>query len=473
MFKRESTSGDHHKAESINARYGGGAVRSSGEMPVMGVERRGSVKQPVCRSQLHQQEEGRYKAKPFDIDKWLIVEAYNRVKANAGSAGIDRQSLDDFDRDRKHNLYKLWNRMVSGSYMPPPVRAVSIPKRTGGKRILGIPTVADRIAQMVVKLKFEPGVEQHFLPDSYGYRPGKSALEAVGVTRERCWKFPWVLEFDIRGLFDNIPHDLLLRAVDKHTDTRWVRLYIRRWLTAPMMMEDGCLSERGRGTPQGGVISPVLANLFLHYAFDVWMARHFPTIKWCRYADDGLLHCQTEKQANSLLQLLRKRFAECGLELHPEKTKIVYCQDRRRQEKYAHTAFDFLGFTFCKRVIKSNTGDLFMGFCPGISKAALKSIVQRVKAWRIGRRTDLSLTEVADFINPSLRGWWNYYGRYYRSLLYRIARYVNQRLIRWSMRKFKHLRGKKMKAVTTFSQLASKRPKLFVHWSGRMSGAFV
>lgn len=473
MFKGESTSGDHHKAESTDARYWGGAVRSSDEAPVMGVERRGSVKQPACRSQLHQQEEDRHKAKPFEIDKWLIVEAYNRVKANAGAAGIDQQSLKDFDRDRKNNLYKLWNRMASGSYMPPPVRAVSIPKKAGGTRTLGIPTVADRIAQMVVKLQFEPNVEPHFLPDSYGYRPGKSALDAIGVTRERCWQYAWILEFDIRGLFDNIPHDLLLRAVDKHTDNPWVRLYIRRWLTAPMVMEDGRLSERSKGTPQGGVASPVLANLFLHYTFDRWMSQHFPAIKWCRYADDGLLHCSTEKQARYLLRTLRERFAACGLELHPEKTKIVYCQDHRRQGKHAHTSFDFLGFTFCKRTVKGKAGDLFMGFCPGISKAALKSIVQRIKAWSIGRRTDLSLTEIADFINPYLRGWWNYYGRYYRSLLYRIARYVNQRLVRWATRKFKHLRGKKMKAVAAFNQLTSMRPKLFAHWSSGMSGAFI
>lgn len=473
MFKGEGTSGDHHKAESTDARCWGGAARNSDEAPVMGVERRGSVKQPTCRSQLHPQEEDRHQAKPFEIDKWLIVEAYNRVKANAGAAGIDQQSLKDFDRDRKNNLYKLWNRMASGSYMPPPVRAVSIPKKAGGTRTLGIPTVADRIAQMVVKLQFEPCVEPHFLPDSYGYRPGKSALDAIGVTRERCWRYSWVLEFDIRGLFDNIPHDLLLRAVDKHTDTPWVRLYIRRWLTAPMVMEDGRLSERSQGTPQGGVVSPVLANLFLHYTFDRWMSRYFPTIKWCRYADDGLLHCSTEKQAQYLLQALRERLAACGLELHPEKTKIVYCQDHRRQGEHAHTSFDFLGFTFCKRTVKGKAGDLFMGFCPGISKVALKSTVQRIKAWNIGRRTDLSLTEIADFINPYLRGWWNYYGRYYRSLLYRVARYVNQRLVRWATRKFKHLRGRKMKAVATFNQLTSKRPKLFAHWSNGMSGAFV
>lgn len=472
MHKGESSSGEHHKAESTDARCWGGAARSSVETPVMGVERRGSVKQPDDRPQLRQQEEGRTQAKPFEIDKRLVVEAYKRVKANAGAAGIDQQSLEDFDKNYKDNLYKLWNRMSSGSYTAPPVRAVSIPKKSGGVRMLGVPTVADRIAQMVVRLQFEPSVEPHFLPDSYGYRPGRSALDAVGVTRRRCWRYAWVVEFDIRGLFDNIPHDLLLRAVDKHTSSSWVRLYVRRWLTAPIVMEDGRIESRNKGTPQGGVISPLLANLFLHYAFDRWIEQHHPAIKWCRYADDGLVHCSSKAQAEFLLACIRSRFTECGLEMHPDKTRIVYCQDQRRRSSHEHTSFDFLGYTFCKRAIKGKSGDMFMGFCPGISKVALKSITSKIRSWKIGQRTDLSLDEIASFMNPYIRGWWNYYGRYYRSLLYRIARYINHRLIRWAMRKFKHLKGRKMKAVATFNRLTGARPSLFAHWAQKMSGAF-
>ena len=472
MFKGEGTSGDHHKAESTDARYWDGAARSSDEAPVMGVERRGSIKPPASRSQLQAQEEDRYQAKPFDIDKWLIVEAYKRVKKNAGAAGIDRQSLEDFDRDRKNNLYKIWNRMSSGSYMPPPVRAVSIPKKSGGERVLGIPTVSDRIAQMVVKLQFEPEIEPYFLPDSYGYRPRKSAIQAVGVTQKRCWRYPWVLEFDIRGLFDNIPHELLLKAVDKHATNPWVKLYIRRWLTAPLMNPEGRAIERTKGTPQGGVISPVLANLFLHYTFDRWLSQHFPTIEWCWYADDGLLHCSSEKQAHFLLRRLRERFSECGLELHPEKTKIVYCKDHRRTGNHEHTSFEFLGYTFVKRRVKDKTGELFLGFCPGISRPSLKAIIQKVRTWRIGRRTNLSIMDIADFINPYLRGWWNYYGCYYRSLMYRVSRYVNQRLVRWAMRKYKHLRGRKVKTIATLERLVKARPNLFAHWSLGMSGAF-
>ena len=417
------------------------------EASVMGVEQRGSVKPPDGRSQLGNQEEGRPQAKPFDIDNWLVVEAYRRVKANAGAAGVDQQSLQDFERNLKDNLYKLWNRMSSGSYLPPPVRSVAIPKKSGGTRTLGIPTVTDRIAQMVVKLTFEPCVEPHFLPDSYGYRPGKSALDAIGVTRQRCWQYAWVVEFDIRGLFDHIPHDLLLRAVDKHSDNPWVRLYIRRWLTAPMVDADGEQYPREKGTPQGGVISPLLANLFLHYAFDRWLSQYYPTIPWCRYADDGLLHCSSEKQARFILGVVRQRFSECGLELHPDKTRIVYCKDGRRAGDYAHTQFDFLGFTFRQRPIKRRqTGEMFLGFGPGVSDIALKSIRRKIKSWWIGRRTDLEIDEIAAFCNPYLRGWWNYYGRYYRSLMYRLSRYFNHRLVRWAMRKYRHLRERKMRA---------------------------
>ncbi|EHR8838570.1 group II intron reverse transcriptase/maturase [Escherichia coli] len=290
----------------------------------MNVERRGSVGQSAPRPNCTQEEAGGEQTKPFQVSKLQVVEAYRRIKANAGSAGVDNQTLKDFDRDLKGNLYKIWNRLSSGSWMPPPVRAVEIPKKDGSNRLLGIPTVSDRIAQMTVLITFEPLVERDFLNDSYGYRPGKSALDAIAVTRKRCWQYDWCLEFDIRGLFDNIPHDLLLRAVDKHCADKWVRLFIRRWLTAPVQMPDGTQRERNKGTPQGGVISPVLANLFLHYVFDKWLTLRYPGVPWCRYADDGLVHCVNKQQAEELRDKLAVRFQECGLELHPEKTKIVY-----------------------------------------------------------------------------------------------------------------------------------------------------
>jgi RNA-directed DNA polymerase len=282
-------------------------------------------------------------AKSFDISKELVWQAYKLVKANGGAAGVDGQSLLEFDQDLSNNLYRIWNRMASGSYFPPPVKAREIPKKSGGKRILGIPTVSDRIAQMVVKLRLEPKVEPHFHEDSYGYRPGKSAHQALDVTRRRCWRYDWVLEFDIRGLFDNIDHELLMKAVRKHTDCKWTILYIQRWLTAPMQMQNGDVMKRDRGTPQGGVISPLLANLFLHYAFDKWMTKNFPEVPFCRYADDGLLHCRSLEQAQLMHERIDQRFKECGLELHPDKTKIIYCKDSDRRGEYEHIRFDFLG----------------------------------------------------------------------------------------------------------------------------------
>jgi RNA-directed DNA polymerase len=291
------------------------------------------------------------KAKPWSIQKLYVWDAYKRVKANRGAAGVDDQTIEEFERDLANNLYKLWNRMSSGSYFPPPVKRVNIEKRGGGSRPLGIPTVSDRIAQAVVKGYLEPELERHFHPDSYGYRPGKSALDAVGVARERCWRYAWVLDLDIKSYFDTISHELLLRAVRKHTDCPWVLLYIERWLKAPVQLDDGTLEPRERGTPQGSVISPLLSNLFLHYTFDRWMVRNHRDIPFERFADDALCHCVSESQAKSLKEELEKRFAECGLQLHPEKTKIVYCKDDDRRGNSKNESFDFLGYSFRARSV--------------------------------------------------------------------------------------------------------------------------
>lgn len=281
--------------------------------------------------------------KPFSISKHQVWEAWLKVKANQGAAGVDGQSIEEFEANLSDNLYKLWNRMASGSYFPSPVLRVEIPKDDGRTRPLGIPTVADRIAQMVVKNQLEPELEKHFHPDSYGYRPGKSALEAVGQARQRCWRHDWVVDLDIKGFFDNIDHGLMMRAVRVHTQERWVLLYIARWLRAPIQMPDGTLRQPEKGTPQGGVASPLLANLFLHYGIDVWMQRNYPDIPFERYADDAVLHCKTQVQAEMLKQALMERMQSIGLELHPEKTRIVYCKDDDRQGEYAETSFDFLG----------------------------------------------------------------------------------------------------------------------------------
>jgi group II intron reverse transcriptase/maturase len=403
----------------------------------------------------------------------LFVDAYKRIKANRGAAGVDQQSLEDFERNLKDNLYKLWNRMSSGCYFPPPVKAVPIPKKSGGERILGVPTVGDRICQMVIKFMFEPSVEKIFLPDSYGYRPHKSALDAIGVTRQRCWHFDWILEFDIKGLFDNISHELLLKAVRKHTENKWIILYTERWLKTPMQMPDGSLQEKIKGTMQGGVISPVLSNLFLHYVFDAWMQRNHPAILWCRYADDGLLHCKTLQEAEHLLEVLRQRFQECGLELHPDKTKIVYCKDGERRKEYPHKSFDFLGYTFRARPCKNTKrNSMFMNFTPAVSKAALKSMRATTRKYGLRNRADLSLKDIARWYNPILQGWLNYYGKYSRSALYPVWRHFNNTLVAWAMKKYKPLRDRRTKAAILLERIAEEQPRLFAHWRAGMQGAF-
>jgi len=413
------------------------------------------------------------KTKPYVIDKKLVYDAYKAVKANAGAAGVDRQSIEQFDANLMKNLYKIWNRMSSGSYFPPPVRAVAIPKKNGGQRILGVPTVADRVAQMVVKQIVEPKLEPIFMPDSYGYRPNKSALDAIGVTRERCWRWDWVLEFDIRGLFDNIDHRLLMKAVRKHIKCEWCLLYIERWLNAPMELEDGTRVERTRGTPQGGVISPLLANLFMHYTFDAWMARAYPKFPWCRYADDGLIHCHTKSMAETLKRRLAKRLAECQLEMHPDKTSIVYCKDGWRKGTYPNVKFDFLGYCFRPRITKKRKSDeLFLTFEPQVSAASLKAMRQRIRGMRVRRRTYARLADVALELNPILQGWLNYYGCYTPAAMHPLWRYVNATLVAWAMRKYRRYEGRKTKAGQMIASIAVKRPKLFVHWYQSGIGSF-
>jgi group II intron reverse transcriptase/maturase len=412
-------------------------------------------------------------SKPFNIEKRQVYEAYKAVKSNGGAAGADGQTIEQFDADLKSNLYKVWNRMSSGSYFPPPVRAVSIPKKSGGQRILGVPTVADRVAQMVVKQAIEPILDAVFLDDSYGYRPGKSALDAVGVTRARCWKYDWVLEFDIKGLFDNIDHTLLMRAVRKHVTCPWVLLYIERWLRAPMVDEAGEQIERSRGTPQGGVVSPILSNTFLHYAFDLWMARTHPDLPWCRYADDGLVHCHSEQEAIALKADLQVRLAACGLELHPTKTKIAYCKDGKRSGRYPNVQFNFLGYCFRPRLVQRvRDHTLFCGFNPAVSVSALNAMRAAIRDLNLRRQTQLSLSALARRLNPLLRGWMAYYGRYAPSALAPLLRYVNQTLVAWAMRKFKRFKDHKIRASRFLQQLAADRPDLFVHWQQGMTGTF-
>ena len=404
------------------------------------------------------------KTKPFSISKQMVWEAYLRVKANKGAAGVDDISISKFEEKLKDNLYKLWNRMASGSYMPPPVRAVSIPKANGGERILGIPTVADRIAQMVVTMCLEPLVEPCFHPDSYGYRPGRSALDAVATARKRCWRSDWVLDLDIKGFFDNLDHQLVMRAVRKHTDCRWVVLYIERWLKAPIQRADGTLESRDKGTPQGGVCSPLLANIFMHHAFDEWMRQNHPSVVFERYADDALVHCKTEQQAVLMRSAMEKRLAQCKLELHPDKTQIVYCKDDDRRKQYPKETFDFLSYTFRPRRAKNKHGKYFVSFLPAISNKAKSEIRKAIREWRIHLITWTSLENIAEKINPVVRGWYQYYGRFYKSEMYPVLRNVENYLTLWARRKYKRLAQHGRNARRYLGSVCKRRPRLFAHW---------
>lgn len=404
------------------------------------------------------------KAKPFGISKRVVWDAYKSVKANKGGAGVDSESLEGFEKNLKDNLYKIWNRMSSGAYLPPPVRTVTIPKANGGERKLGIPTVSDRVAQTVVKMQLEAVVEKEFHPDSYGYRPGKSAIEAVGTARKRCWSYDWVIDLDVKGFFDNLDHDLVLRAVRRYTDCRWVLLYIERWLKAPSQLEDGTLVARERGTPQGGVVSPLLANIFMHLAFDTWMQTQHPGVPFERYADDVIVHCETEAQAQMVLRSIARRLAQCKLELHPEKTKVVYCKDDNRRGSYPNEKFDFLGYTFRPRRSKSRQGKLFIGFTPAVSGKAAKAMRQTMRAWRVHLRSDKSMDDLARIFNPVLCGWINYYGGYCRSALSPVFRHFNRTLTRWAMRKYKRLRDHQRNATHWLGSVARREPELFAHW---------
>ena len=403
-------------------------------------------------------------AKPFPVTKQQVWEAWKRVKANQGGAGIDEQSLADFEEKLADNLYKIWNRMASGSYHPQSVRRVNIPKPDGGIRPLGIPTVSDRVAQMVVKQELEGAMERVFHPDSYGYRPNKSAHDALRQARERCWRRAWVLDMDIKAYFDTIDHDLLMNAVRRHTSQKWILLYIERWLTASVIHPDGTEEAREVGTPQGGVISPLLANLYLHYAFDKWMEIHHPTIAFERYADDIVCHCTSEEQARDLWHMLKDRFTACNLTLHPEKTKIVYCKQTGRDGTYPNVSFDFLGYTFQPRSTRNRRGILFTGFNPAVSQKAAKAIRATIRDWRLARMSPYTMEYIAGKINATVRGWIDYYGAFFKSVLKDLLEVINEHLIRWMMRKYRRFRGHWIRSWRWLKKFARQNSGLFVHW---------
>ncbi len=406
------------------------------------------------------------KTKPFAIPKQDVWQAYLRVKRNQGAAGVDNQSIADFEVKLKDNLYKLWNRMSSGSYFPPPVKTVAIPKKDGGQRYLGIPTVADRIAQMVVTMHLEPHFEPRFDQDSYGYRPNKSALDAVGQCRQRCWKRDWVIDLDIKGFFDNIDHELLILALEKHSIDRWIMLHVKHWLRAPAQLADGSLQPRTTGTPQGGVVSPLLANIFLHYVFDKWIRKQHPNVQFERYADDIIVHCTSQNEALQLKAEIEARMAQCKLQLHPQKTKVVYCGVAKEEKEDIPRSFDFLGYTFRRRLVMSKEGKGFVGFVPAISNAAKTAIRQTIRSWRLHRKTCMSLKELAKLTNPRVSGWVNYYGRFYRSEVTEAFVQIEKHLQRWAQRKYASNTGQasKKRARRYLGRVFKHYPQLFVHW---------
>lgn len=403
--------------------------------------------------------------KHFDIPEQLIWKAYKQVFKNKGAAGVDEITIAKFNEDLKGNIYKLWNRMSSGSYFPQPLKVVVIPKDIEGQRMLCIPSVYDRVAQTTAAIYLESLVEPKFHENSYGYRPNKSALQAVDIARKRCWEYDWVIDLDIAEFFDSLDHDLVLHTINMYTDCKWVILYVERWLKAPIQQTDGNLIARNKGIPQGSPISPIISNIVLHLVFDDWMKREYPTLPFERYVDDVIVHCKTYKQANFIKDVINKRLLKFKLKLKLEKTSIVYCKDDNRTEFFSKYKFDFLGYTFRPRRAKSKEGIYFSSFLPAISDKAKKKIKRNIRSWKIHRRTGATLNEIAEEINPIVSGWYLYYGKFYKSEIYSILRNIDKYLFKWIRAKYKNLRNKVKHSCRLLSQIKKKSSNIFYHWT--------
>lgn len=399
--------------------------------------------------------------KSVPVTKRMVWEAYKKVKANKGAPGVDAVSIQTFEEKLGDNLYVIWNRMTSGSYMPPAVKQVSIPKDNGKMRQLGIPTIGDRTAQMVVKQYLEPRYEQIFSANSFGYRAGKSAHQALDQCVHNCRRYAWLIDLDIQGFFDNLQHHKMMELLSKEVPEKWVKLYVTRWLKAPVLVEDK-EEQRSKGTPQGGVISPLLANIYLHYAFDLWMEKEKGWTAWERYADDIVVHCVRKEDAQKVLQQIRERLSEYGLQLNEAKTKIVYCKQQNRQEQHEEVSFDFLGYQFKPRRSKNKAGELFTGYGAGISKKSRQRINAELRDMQIDRKTGRTIEQLAQLLNSKIRGWLNYYSRYNRwEMQYTMYR-INQQLVKWVRRKYKVIGKYRAKAMMQLKQ--QRYPKLFAHW---------
>jgi RNA-directed DNA polymerase len=402
------------------------------------------------------------------ITKVMVKEAYRKVKANAGSSGVDKESLGMFQTDLLNNLYVIWNRLSSGSYFPKPLRTVSIPKSNGKLRTLGIPTVSDRIAQQVIKSYLEPRLEAQFHKNSYGYRPLKSAHQAIEAVQENVVQYAWVLDMDIKNFFDEVNHELLMKALDRHVEENWVKMYIRRWLEMPVQQPDGTLTHKGgKGTPQGGVISPLLANLYLHYVLDKWVEKHYPHIAFVRYADDVIVHCPSEYEATKMLEAIRIRLTDCKLSLNEEKTKTVYCKNYRRQKKTSFgKKFDFLGFTFKPRTgyVKSS-GKKFLGYGCAISQSSQTRIIQMWSKQNWHRQSNLTIQKIANLVNTQMRGIIRYYGKYKIWHLEQLFFHFEFRLVKWVLKKYKKFNRSYSRGYQWIKELKKSYPTMFYYWA--------
>ena len=457
-----------------DALYDGGLSRSSDETSVMGAERRAEVVQleldlPTLGNQ---RKSNFHSTKGIPITKQMVWSAYNKVRSNGGSAGIDNQKLTDYEVNMKRNLYKLWNRLSSGSYFPVAVKEVSIPKTPAQRRKLGIPTVNDRIAQEVIKSYIEPELDKEFSPHSYGYRPLKSSHQAVTQVKKNVLQYEWVIDMDISSFFDNMSHEKVIKALSRHVKDNWVIMYVERWLTAPMQDKHGKNTMRHKGTPQGGVISPLLANLFLHYTFDKWFVQNYPDLSFVRYADDIVVHCHSEAESRGVLQAIKERMSVCELMLNEEKTNIVYCKTANRKLPFKTVKFDFLGFSFQPRpATNSRTNKLFLSFDCAISKKKESTILQEIRQSKFHQWTDRTLADIAETFNPKLRGWLNYYGKFRPYKLNKIFGAFNWRLIKWAVKKYKSFKGSMRKAGDWIRATAKNYPYIFVHWQHGFQGA--
>lgn len=401
--------------------------------------------------------------KPFPVTMQMVIEAHRKVRTKGKAYGVDEVSMKEFEEKLTGNLYKIWNRLASGTYFPPAVREVEIPKKDGKMRKLGIPTVGDRIAQTVVKDYMEASVDKLFHEDSYGYRPLKSAHQALTRARINVRKYDWVIDMDIKGFFDNIDHGLILKALDKVVEGKWVKMYCKRWLEMPVQKADGTIiAKEGKGTPQGGVISPLLANLFLHYAFDMWITKKHPGISFERYADDIIVHCHTQKEAEEILRQITERMGQCKLELHPLKTKIVYCKDYRRKEPHKQVQFDFLGFSFQPRPGKDSSGQIRNVFDLAISISAQKKITEEFTRMKINHNSTSTIEEIADRLYSKIQGWINYYGKFRKWDFLKVFRRLSYRLMLWVQNKYKI--SSIWEGYNWLSNYQRVHPNLFAHW---------